>query len=328
MTTFTCDLDQPGQPFPHFWEHTVGSGHAAKVDLFPVMNPAHTPEHNGKTEPNQQGREKTQYRVPRREELPEGNSEAGKPNGTQIRSARVKRCGFSAPGIIGNSRAPFLFGFVFFNQGGAGGKDGRKSEKEATQNRPVMLRDEAGCNRYHASKKEAQSIFKPLRPLQCRKIETCCHTSLFQENNPSAERTAQPDDQTGDCCQLCVPLLFRHQVHADPGIDEKGAGADDHGTRFECRVGLALIHNRKAESGQRHRGRRAEKPGKAFRLEHITNHSEQRNYQPTDDKPEYQFHSFSVQSLNAISPNAENDEDGHRRLTDFRETTIAWRPLP
>jgi xylan 1,4-beta-xylosidase len=29
MTTFICDVDQPGQPFPHFWEHTVGSGHAA-----------------------------------------------------------------------------------------------------------------------------------------------------------------------------------------------------------------------------------------------------------------------------------------------------------
>lgn len=26
--TFTCDLSQPWQDFPHFWEHTVGSGHA------------------------------------------------------------------------------------------------------------------------------------------------------------------------------------------------------------------------------------------------------------------------------------------------------------
>ena len=25
---FTCDLSQEGKPFPHFWEHTVGSGHA------------------------------------------------------------------------------------------------------------------------------------------------------------------------------------------------------------------------------------------------------------------------------------------------------------
>lgn len=25
----TCDLGQPGRTFPHFWEHTVGSGHAA-----------------------------------------------------------------------------------------------------------------------------------------------------------------------------------------------------------------------------------------------------------------------------------------------------------
>ena len=25
----TCDLGQPGRPFPHFWEHTVGSGYAA-----------------------------------------------------------------------------------------------------------------------------------------------------------------------------------------------------------------------------------------------------------------------------------------------------------
>jgi xylan 1,4-beta-xylosidase len=25
---FTCDLSQPPQAFPHFWEHTVGSGHA------------------------------------------------------------------------------------------------------------------------------------------------------------------------------------------------------------------------------------------------------------------------------------------------------------
>jgi xylan 1,4-beta-xylosidase len=28
MTTFRCDLDQPGRTFPHTWEHTVGSGHA------------------------------------------------------------------------------------------------------------------------------------------------------------------------------------------------------------------------------------------------------------------------------------------------------------
>ncbi len=28
MPTFTCDLAQPSRPFFHFWEHTVGSGHA------------------------------------------------------------------------------------------------------------------------------------------------------------------------------------------------------------------------------------------------------------------------------------------------------------
>jgi xylan 1,4-beta-xylosidase len=28
MPSFTCDLSQPPIPFEHFWEHTVGSGHA------------------------------------------------------------------------------------------------------------------------------------------------------------------------------------------------------------------------------------------------------------------------------------------------------------
>lgn len=28
MPDFTCVFSQPGKPFPHFWEHTVGSGHA------------------------------------------------------------------------------------------------------------------------------------------------------------------------------------------------------------------------------------------------------------------------------------------------------------
>ncbi len=28
MPKFTCDLSQPSKPFEHFWEHTVGSGHA------------------------------------------------------------------------------------------------------------------------------------------------------------------------------------------------------------------------------------------------------------------------------------------------------------
>lgn len=28
MTSFTCNFSQPSKPFPHFWEHTVGSGHA------------------------------------------------------------------------------------------------------------------------------------------------------------------------------------------------------------------------------------------------------------------------------------------------------------
>jgi xylan 1,4-beta-xylosidase len=28
MPTFTCNLSQPSKPFWHFWEHTVGSGHA------------------------------------------------------------------------------------------------------------------------------------------------------------------------------------------------------------------------------------------------------------------------------------------------------------
>ena len=28
MTTFTCDFSAEGEAFPHFWEHTVGSGHA------------------------------------------------------------------------------------------------------------------------------------------------------------------------------------------------------------------------------------------------------------------------------------------------------------
>jgi xylan 1,4-beta-xylosidase len=28
VTDFTCDFSQPSKAFPHFWEHTVGSGHA------------------------------------------------------------------------------------------------------------------------------------------------------------------------------------------------------------------------------------------------------------------------------------------------------------
>jgi hypothetical protein len=28
MTDFTCDYLQASKAFPHFWEHTVGSGHA------------------------------------------------------------------------------------------------------------------------------------------------------------------------------------------------------------------------------------------------------------------------------------------------------------
>jgi xylan 1,4-beta-xylosidase len=28
VTAFTCSLSHPPKPFPHFWEHTVGSGHA------------------------------------------------------------------------------------------------------------------------------------------------------------------------------------------------------------------------------------------------------------------------------------------------------------
>lgn len=28
MATFTCDFSQPAKPFTHYWEHTVGSGHA------------------------------------------------------------------------------------------------------------------------------------------------------------------------------------------------------------------------------------------------------------------------------------------------------------
>ena len=28
MIDFTCDFSQPPKAFPHFWEHTVGSGHA------------------------------------------------------------------------------------------------------------------------------------------------------------------------------------------------------------------------------------------------------------------------------------------------------------
>ena len=28
MPTFSCDLSRPAKPFTHFWEHTVGSGHA------------------------------------------------------------------------------------------------------------------------------------------------------------------------------------------------------------------------------------------------------------------------------------------------------------
>jgi xylan 1,4-beta-xylosidase len=28
MPTFTCDLNAPATPFPHYWEHTVGSAHA------------------------------------------------------------------------------------------------------------------------------------------------------------------------------------------------------------------------------------------------------------------------------------------------------------
>lgn len=28
MPDFTCSFSQPAKAFPHFWEHTVGSGHA------------------------------------------------------------------------------------------------------------------------------------------------------------------------------------------------------------------------------------------------------------------------------------------------------------
>jgi xylan 1,4-beta-xylosidase len=41
---FECDLAAPGEAFPHFWEHCVGSGHAAlalRADWQAQMRRAH-----------------------------------------------------------------------------------------------------------------------------------------------------------------------------------------------------------------------------------------------------------------------------------------------
>jgi len=41
---FRCDLAEPGEAFPHFWEHRVGSGHATlalRADWQAQMHPAH-----------------------------------------------------------------------------------------------------------------------------------------------------------------------------------------------------------------------------------------------------------------------------------------------
>ena len=135
------------------------------------MNPAHKPEQDGQQQPYRQRRQQSQDGAPGGQQPPQRYSEAGQPQASESRSTRVQCRRFPAAGVIDNPRAAFLFGFVFFDQRGARGEDGRKGKKQSAEHWPVPLGDQSGRDRYGAAKKEAQRIFVPSRSLQGRKIE-------------------------------------------------------------------------------------------------------------------------------------------------------------
>src|SRR6516162_7205423 len=81
---------------------------------------------------------------------------------------------------------------MLLDQSGAGGKDRRKSQKQASDNRPESDRNHAGNHRYGPTESEPDQVLIPMSFAESRRVELNNHGG----SNKIAERLNATADQT------------------------------------------------------------------------------------------------------------------------------------
>jgi hypothetical protein len=155
--------------------------------------------------------------------------------------------------------------------------------------------------------------------------------SLPQDQQPSANNTAEPYSKPRDGCRSSVKVVLLHEPSAETCIDKKTSGTRDHGTRFESCIRFAIAPDSQAQCRKCNRRRSAEKPGKTFGHYDIAQEREQRDDEATDDKsiedllhlPSKWFLSFQLIIRASILPNRP-----WRRAEPMAELSVNSLPPP
>lgn len=120
---------------------------------------AEHPEDERESKPTESGDGKDEPTGVRRERTPNDNGKGDEADGTDGSSRRVDGSGFAAPMSTVEANLLFLLDFMFFNERGAGRKDGRESEEESADAGAIVFCDDTGKSCHQTAKEETDGIF-------------------------------------------------------------------------------------------------------------------------------------------------------------------------
>jgi len=117
---------------------------------------AEKPQTDSHGKPDHGGEGEDDPRTKAREPYFEDKSEAAKGDAAQRCSVAIDRCDGAAAICSVVTSAGFVLFLMGFHEASACREDGRKSEKEPTNNRPVVLGDEAGNDAHGSAEDKAE----------------------------------------------------------------------------------------------------------------------------------------------------------------------------
>jgi hypothetical protein len=159
-----------------------------------------SPDQHRRHQPDGQGRDQAQRSIRERKQSPHRDGKAGKPEAAHGGTSSIQCRGLPPAHRIADSSTLLLFPLVFFDQRRAGGENRGKRQKEAAENRPVLLREQSGDDGDGAAEQKAHGIFIPPRAFQGRKIEGDRHPFYLKTNSQPprahASHSASPATET------------------------------------------------------------------------------------------------------------------------------------
>ncbi len=122
--------------------------------------------------------------------LPDDQPEDEEAHATEFGALGIKARRFAATARAMHAELVFSLDLMFLNQGGAGGENSWKGEKQATHHRPVVLRNDSGDCGNGAAEEKTDGVLVPSGLTKSSEIQS--HSHSIKKKSGSATRAQSP----------------------------------------------------------------------------------------------------------------------------------------